>query len=489
MQSVLFLQGFSADGLNQRLGDSEADARCSLSPSPWLRPSASLCCELFKLESSCSFFMFILSSSLRASSVAIHRSLSLWSAANFEQDDFLDYWMRLGASFAEQLWRGLDSGLVWLEQWPFRCASCPEMCCFYLAKKNADSEQICASADKSENTYYMMYILIYKWYGDDGGLQQHMCIGTIYEVGPMVCYMFIINFLREKVQAKPTHAHILCIHIFVSHCLPKKSNCSLSSNKSGNKHHEIDSCWGEKKELKWHDVRTSPYNSKTTPKQLKLNNLIKPHIYRLFPIEMAFLKNLPDWAQDTSIQWERRSTSKSSLQIIYWQKIQRPTQIIQDDNPPGRWPGWPVDRLGSFHNDLRLVLSRNLRILQHSQLASNWLWIRSKKKGDKKSSFFHHHLMTNQVVSMVSLFFLAPFMSHGNPTSVQQETGDQFDQFQSLRVSELLLTKGRRDPKKPTVCFKNAHGCIRSTVWSFILVPTWIDSFTMFSHQFLIHLL
>ena len=32
-----------------------------------------------------------------------------------------------------------------------------EMCC-YLAKKNADSEQICASADKSENTYYMMYI-------------------------------------------------------------------------------------------------------------------------------------------------------------------------------------------------------------------------------------------------------------------------------------------------------------------------------------------
>ena len=55
-------------------------------------------------------------------------------------------------------------------------------------------------------------------------------------------------------------------------------------------------------------------------------------------------------------------------------------------------------------------------------------------------------------------------MSHGNPTSVQQETGDQFDQFQSLRVSELLLTKGRREPKKPTVCFKNAHGCIRSTV-------------------------
>lgn len=76
-----------------------------------------------------------------------------------------------------------------------------EMCCFYLAKKNAYSEQICASADKSENTYYMMYILIYKWYGDDGGLQQHTCIGTIYEVGPMVCYMFIINFLRKKVQA------------------------------------------------------------------------------------------------------------------------------------------------------------------------------------------------------------------------------------------------------------------------------------------------
>ena len=189
----------------------------------------------------------------------------------------------------------------------------------------------------------MIYdVYIYEWYGDDAGLQQHTCTGTIYEVGPMVCYMFIFNRLRKPRHThRHTHTHIYIYYVYtyiykLQTIYRKKSNCSLSSNKSSNKHHEINTRWVETKKS-WNDsdvTRPRPYNSKT---HIQTSETKQPHL-------TAFIDGFPFWplnnlfrmGQETSIQWERRSTSKSSLQINCWQKIQRPTQIIQDDNPPAR---------------------------------------------------------------------------------------------------------------------------------------------------------
>ena len=97
----------------------------------------------------------------------------------------------------------------------------------------------------------------------------------------------------ERKSRHSQHTHTYYVYTYLFHIVyQKRATAHFPATSLVTNIMKLTHAEGKKKELKWHDVRTSPYNSKTTPKQLKLNNLIKPHIYRLFPIEMAFFKKI-----------------------------------------------------------------------------------------------------------------------------------------------------------------------------------------------------